>query len=449
MRACRTRARDTRRSPAPSRPRTPSRLAPRPCYNGSVSATRGPEVVIVGAGPAGMMLAYQLVSNGVRVHVIERHPDFRREFRGELVMPSVLEPLETLGILPALVERGGARRDVERQMFVGLTRRVSVPGGKQIGAWIAQPAFLELLHEACSRYPHYRLDFGTTAVRSVQLAGKVVAIATRSKGGEGRVEGEVFVVCNGRGTGLRKELGAEVESQQMPANVLWLRLDFSDAPELLPDAVQVHMWGHGGVVVFFRTSESRLQIAYSAPGDLGDLRKDVGQLRRLLLPKVPERMRAKVEAGLVDGVESQILHVSVDQLKRWHAGGALFLGDAAHTMSPMAGQGLNVAIRDAIVTANHLLAAIDGAQRIDDALFERIEAERRPEIDAIQALQVRVHRMVMVPRWVEHVMFTMMGVALLFARNRPAGVAQGVLPVQARHAIPLAQAGSNAADRSP
>lgn len=40
------------------------------------------QVVIVGAGPAGMMLAYQLASNGVRVRVLERHPDFEREFRG-------------------------------------------------------------------------------------------------------------------------------------------------------------------------------------------------------------------------------------------------------------------------------------------------------------------------------------------------------------------------------
>jgi len=381
-----------------------------------------------------MMLAYLLVSNGVRVRVLERHPDFRREFRGELVMPSVLEPLERLGILPRLVEQGGARRDVERQMFVGLRRRVSIPGGKQIGAWISQPALLELLHAACLRHPHYRIDFDTTAVRSVKLAGKVIAMATRTAGVEGRAEGEVFVICNGRGTGLRKDLEAEVDAQPMPANVLWLRFDLAERPELLPRAVQVHMWGRGIVVVFFRTSEDRLQVAYSAPGDLGSLRKDPAELRRVLLPTVPHELRAVVDEQL-ERAESQILHVSVDQLKSWHAGGALFLGDAAHTMSPMAGQGLNVAIRDAIVTANHMLDAIDAGQRIDEALFERIEKERRPEIDAIQAIQIRVHRIVMVPRWVEHLMFTMMAPVVRFART--GGVAQGVTAVELRHAVPL------------
>ncbi|HZX65857.1 MAG TPA: FAD-dependent oxidoreductase, partial [Myxococcales bacterium] len=51
-------------------------------------------VVIVGGGPAGMLLAYQLASNGVDVTVLERHPDFDREFRGELLQASVVEELE-------------------------------------------------------------------------------------------------------------------------------------------------------------------------------------------------------------------------------------------------------------------------------------------------------------------------------------------------------------------
>jgi 2-polyprenyl-6-methoxyphenol hydroxylase-like FAD-dependent oxidoreductase len=62
------------------------------------------EIVIVGAGPAGMMLAYQLASNGIQVRVLERHPDFEREFRGELMQRSVIEQLENAGILRLLVK---------------------------------------------------------------------------------------------------------------------------------------------------------------------------------------------------------------------------------------------------------------------------------------------------------------------------------------------------------
>ena len=96
-------------------------------------------IVIVGAGPAGTMLAYQLASNGIPVRVLERHQDFRREFRGELAMPSVLGALEQLGVLQQLVKTRSAIQGVERQLFVGLTRCVVVPEGRQIGAGSRNP----------------------------------------------------------------------------------------------------------------------------------------------------------------------------------------------------------------------------------------------------------------------------------------------------------------------
>ena len=67
-----------------------------------------------------MMLAYQLASNGIHVRVLERHPDFKREFRGELMQRSVIDELEKAGIFRLLLERGLALPGVERRMFVGL-----------------------------------------------------------------------------------------------------------------------------------------------------------------------------------------------------------------------------------------------------------------------------------------------------------------------------------------
>src|SRR5438128_1531838 len=77
----------------------------------------GTQVVIVGAGPAGMMLAYQLASNGVRVRVLERHDSFEREFRGELVQGSVVKHLDQAGIFKLLLDRGVALPGVERHMY--------------------------------------------------------------------------------------------------------------------------------------------------------------------------------------------------------------------------------------------------------------------------------------------------------------------------------------------
>lgn len=396
-----------------------------------------PKVVIVGAGPAGMMLAYQLVTNGIAVRVLERHSDFEREFRGELIQPSVLDPLKRLGLLQALLERGLAVPEIERRLFIGPTRQGRVPGGSERGALISQAGLLNLLHELCSRYSHYALDLGTTAVHAEREGGRVVALKTRREGVEGRAPGDIFVVCNGRNSGLRKDVGAEVEVFQAPANVLWLRFDLSEAPEALPKGVDVHMFGKGVVVVLFSTRHSRLQVAYSAPGDLGALRKDLPELRRRLLPTLPSLLRPLIEAKLDEGTESQILRVAVDRLKSWHVPGLLFLGDAAHTMSPAGGQGLNLAIRDSIVAANHMIAAIQAGKPVNEAVFQSIEDERRPEIDAIQGAQIRIGRMVLAPLFVLHIAFTLLGVVLRLKKSAPAS--QGVTRVELGYGVPVAE----------
>jgi 2-polyprenyl-6-methoxyphenol hydroxylase-like FAD-dependent oxidoreductase len=408
-----------------------------------MSKTANPKVVIVGAGPAGMMLAYQLVTNGVAVRVLERHSDFEREFRGELMQPSILGSLEQLGLLAMLDERGHAISDIQRRMFVGRKRQVMIPGGVERRSLISQAGFLELLHELCGRYPHYQLDLGTTALHAERDDGRVVAMKTRRGGVEGRVEGDVFVVCNGRNSGLRKDVGAEVEAFEAPANVLWLRFDFSDARGSLPKDVDVHMFGKGVVVVLFPTMRSRLQVAYSAPGDLGAVRKDLPELRRRLLPALPPALRSLIDAKLDEHTESQILRVAVDRLKSWHVPGLLFLGDAAHTMSPAGGQGLSLAMRDSIVAANHMIAAIRAGEPIDEALFQKIEDERRPEIDAIQAQQIRVGRMSMIPMFVLHIMFTILAVVLRLKKSAP--TSQGLTSVELRYGVPVAELPATAA----
>ena len=194
-----------------------------------------PRIVIVGGGPAGMVLAYQLVSNGIPVRVLERHPDFEREFRGELLQAPVVEALERAGLFSALLERGLALPDIERRMYVG---------------------------------KHH--------------------------------------------------------------------------------------------------------------------------------------------------------------------------GDAAHTMSPSGGQGLNLALRDTFVAANHLLDALQAGRPLDAAVFERIQAERQPEVDRVQAGQTRAGQMVLKPLGVLHLMFTMLGAVMLFAGRKMQG-AGGMPAVAPRYLTPLAR----------
>jgi 2-polyprenyl-6-methoxyphenol hydroxylase-like FAD-dependent oxidoreductase len=393
-------------------------------------------VVIVGAGPAGMMLAYQLVSSGVKVRVLERHPDFRREFRGELMQRSVIEQLEKAGIFDRLLERGLALPNVERRMFLGHGRKVRLPGPVEIGAIVSQPGILELLNELCSAHPHYRLEPGVAVLEAIRDDGKVVALKVRRDGSETQVEGDLFIVCNGRNSALRKSCGLETETFESTADALWLRFDFSDAPGALPSSVDVHMFGRGVVTVLQPSSGKRLHIAYSAPGDLNRLKKDLPELRRRLLPTLSGEVRRLVDAKLDEKTESQVLKIVVDRVKSWCGPGILFLGDAAHTMSPSGGQGLNVAIRDTFTAANLLVPALQGGEPANVALLERIQAERQPEIEALQARQTRAGQMVMRPLGILHIMVTILGLAMkLMSKKLSAG--HGIAPPQPNYLKPI------------
>lgn len=393
-----------------------------------------PSVLIVGAGPAGMVLAYQLASHGVPVRVLERHADFRREFRGELIHASVLAPLERIGVLPILRQRGLASDNIERRMFVGETRRVQVPGGNVRGSIISQEGFLELMHELCSAFPGYRLDFGTTALDVVKDGDKVTGVKVRGTGSESRIHGDIVVVCSGRNSVLRKSAGLTAEQFHVPADTLWLRFDFSDTPQALPRSVDVHMWGDGIVVVLFQTSRSRLQLAFSAPGDLGALRKDLPALRARLLPLIPAALRPHLEAKLDATTESQMFKVAVDRLPTWHAPGILFIGDAAHTMSPSGGIGLNVAMIDAFVAADAFLAAIDAGQEVGAQVFAAIQKQREPDIIAVQAGQLRAHAMAGKRRAGLHMMFSILPVFLPLINKKVAAAARRQAPVEIRYA---------------
>ena len=239
----------------------------------------------------------------------------------------------------------------------------------------------------------------------------MVALKTRHAGQEGRVDGDLFVVCNGRNSALRKSCGLETETFETTADALWLRFDLSESPELLPARVDVHMFGKGLVVVLQPSSGHRLHIAYSAPEDLNALRKDVPELQARACCRAERRARPVARrASSTRHTESQVLKIIVDRVKSWHAPGILFLGDAAHTMSPSGGQGLNVAIRDTFVAANHLVPhAPERGTRSTPLSSRRSRTERQPEIDALQAGQTRAGQMVLKPLPVLHLMFTMLG----------------------------------------
>lgn len=368
------------------------------------------DVVIIGAGPAGMMLAYFLVTNGISVRVLERHPDFKREFRGEGIQPSVMALLAQLDFLPVLLEKGIAIPAQQARIYLDEQLVVTLGGLVQedddFGLIVFQEGFLEFLHQLCSAYPHYRLDMGFTVTEPVFEDGVVTAVLGRRKGGtEESVEGRLFVAASGRNTALRKKVDIEVEVLESTFNIYWMKFDAPPDPALTPAGFRAYL-KDDSMFILYRTYDHRLQMAWGKRAWEAQSFRQLDQLKKQLITEAPQIYRPLVNQQFGEHTERQMLKVACDRMQHWSVPGMLFIGDAAHTMSPVAGQGINLAIRDSIVAANQLIGASHQGAAWDLPLLQKIEAERRPEVEAMQAFQIRLgYLMLGAPRWLTRLVF--------------------------------------------
>jgi 2-polyprenyl-6-methoxyphenol hydroxylase-like FAD-dependent oxidoreductase len=193
-------------------------------------------------------------------------------------------------------------------------------------------------------------------------------------------------------------------------DVVWTKLAWPEAwAGRLPARGYV---GGGHLMITFPAPDGGLQVAWIVvKGGYGELKSRgvedwVREMAEHAGPELGGHLRAN--AGRL--VRPFLLRAETDRVLGWARRGALLIGDAAHTMSPVGGQGINLALRDAIVAANHLVPALQaGADPAAlDAAAAAIEPERAPEIDRIQRLAAQPPRLVLargaVPRLVRRLL---------------------------------------------
>ncbi len=369
-------------------------------------ADLSPHSIIVGAGPAGALLAYLLARRGLQVTLLERTRDFAREFRGELLMPGGLEALDQTGLwsevdaVPHVVLRAieiyvlGVRR---------LRQELAVETfGKHRPRWMSQPAFLEMLVAQAGRFPGFRFLRGASVRGLVEAEGRVRGVrALGSEGGESDLLADLVVGADGRSSTVRRRAGLPEQADRVPIDVVWCKLP---RPGFLERDEHVRAYiGNRHLLIAAPIYGEHLQIAWVIPkGSYGDL-KARG------LPEWIDEMAAHVSPDLAEHLRRHrgdatlpfLLSTVSDRVLAWTRPGVLVLGDAAHTMSPVGAQGINIAIRDAIEAANELVPVLaSGAEPAAlDAACRRVEARRTPEVREIQRLQAFPPRILFSSAW--------------------------------------------------
>ncbi len=347
---------------------------------------------VVGGGPAGVMLSLLLARWGVRVTLLEAHRDFDREFRGNTINSSVLEILARLGLARGALGLGHAkiRRFIlqaggRREAFADFSRlRTPYP----YVMMLPQARLLEFVVNEAMRYPNFRLVMGARVKELVVEGDTVRGVRYRGEDGAREVRAQLTVGTDGRFSRLRRLTGADATTGSSPMDVFWFNLPRDERdPE---NAGAVFRFGRGSLLVLMDHSDY-WQIGYIIPkGYYPRLKEEgVSALRDSVAALAPEL--ADRVAELRDWGQGSLLSVESDLLRRWYRPGLLFLGDAAHVVSPVGGVGINLAIQDAVVAAN-VLAGPLGKGKVRVRHLRAVQRRREWAVRLIQGAQELAQR---------------------------------------------------------
>src|SRR5579883_2246812 len=329
---------------------------------------------IVGAGPAGTILALLLARKGVNVTLLEEHMDFDRDFRGDTIHPSVMQILDEIGLADRLLEIEHTRADVIPLQTADGTytfadfRRLKTRFNYVL--LIPQARFLEFITNEAKRYPNFKLIMGARAEKLIEEDGYVHGVQYRGQDGWHSLRAVLTVGADGRFSRIRKLAGFEPVAAAQSMDVLWFRLPRKEGDE----KGAMGRLGKGHILVILNRTDS-WQIGYIIPkGGYQKLRSaGMDALHRelaALLPDWADRLDT-----LREWKQISVLSVESSRLKRWYRPGLLLIGDAAHVMSPIGGVGINYAIQDAVVAANILGPSLKARKlRLSD--LAKVQRER-------------------------------------------------------------------------
>jgi 2-polyprenyl-6-methoxyphenol hydroxylase-like FAD-dependent oxidoreductase len=352
--------------------------------------------VIVGGGPAGMMAGYLLARAGVAVVVLEKHNDFNRDFRGDTIHPSTLELMYELGLLDDFLKLPHQElrelRAVVNGQVVPVADFTKLPTRCKFIAFMPQWDFLNFLSSHAKRFPSFQSYMEAEVVDLLMEDSRVVGVCARTARGKLEVRADLVIGADGRHSTVHTRAGLEQREFGVPIDVLWMRI-----PKKEGDPKQTLGFFQHGKLLVLLDRDDYWQCGFVIPkGQFEEIKARGLQHFQDEIASFAGFLRGRV-AELDDWSKIRLLTVQVNRLREWYCEGLLCIGDSAHAMSPAGGVGINLAIQDAVATANLLAEKLQrGPVHLDD--LRTVQARREWPTRLIQAMQIFIHRRVVTGR---------------------------------------------------
>ena len=353
------------------------------------------DLVIAGGGPAGVMAGLLFARAGVNTLVLEKHADFLRDFRGDTIHPSTLQVMDELGLLDEFLRLPHQKAEELSGQIGDTVLRIAdfrhLPTKCKFIAFMPQWDFLDFLADHARRLPKFGLMMRAEAEELIEEGGRVVGLRARTAEGDLDIRADLVIGADGRRSTVRAKAGLVSRELGAPIDVLWFRIARRDSD---PNET-FGRFDTGSLMVLINRGDY-WQCGYVIP------KGGVDQLREAGLPVLQARI-AKLLPFLADRVGAldawdkvNLLTVAVNRLERWHRPGLLCIGDAAHAMSPVGGVGVNLAVQDAVATANILAGALR-ERRLTETDLALVQRRREFPARATQRMQIAIQNRVISP----------------------------------------------------
>jgi 2-polyprenyl-6-methoxyphenol hydroxylase-like FAD-dependent oxidoreductase len=353
--------------------------------------------VIAGGGPAGIMTGFLLARAGVDVVVLEKHKDFLRDFRGDTIHPSTLELMGELGLLEKFLARSHSELH-EISVEIGKdTFKVAdfthLPTRCKFLAMMPQWDFLDFLLREAERFPNFRLLMQAEVTDLLARNGRIAGVLAETPEDILQIHAGLVIGADGRHSTVRAKSNLRGREFGAPFDVLWMRLPYRDGDPTEPVA---RFLGGDFFIMLYRGDYWQCALVIPKGAYTGLKAEGITGFRAKL------RTVAGFARDRVDVIQSfddvRLLTVKVDRLEQWARKGLLCIGDAAHAMSPVGGVGINLAIQDAVATAN-ILGPVMRKRVPKYSDLKKVQRRREWPTKAVQWFQVQAQSRILVPNF--------------------------------------------------